>query len=526
MSRQDRKPDVTSNPTPHEVQEKNSIIQAVYHDSLTGLQLLQSVRNENGAITDFDWLFANKLVEELMGGISLKGKRFSEVCPPTDADDTFAIYSTVADTGNPAKFERSYERDGEQRWFLMTVTQYHDGLVVGMEDVTRQKQSEMELREQTHFIQSITEATPDILFVMNLETREFIYANRAVQVTLGYTESQVLEMEAPFFDIMYKEDVPFVLKHLEDMKKAADGELIEIDYRMWHADGTLKWFTDRNAVFRRDADGVPIEKIGISHDITAAKEAEEKIHALNKTLMSKNRELETLNSELKTFNNIAANDYKETLRTLYTNLEYIIKNDAANLSDGGKGNIRKAQTAIQKMKLLTDDIVAFSRIPTLDGSITTVDLNEIMQSVLSDLDDKIAETGASIQASNLPVIQGFPLLLSLLFYHLLDNAIKFRSSNALEISVSGKELAPTAAGSHEMRFEIQFTDNGIGFDPKQAEKIFSIFYRLHERSEYRGSGIGLAVCRKIMALHGGYITAEGQPGSGTTIKCFFPAEPV
>ncbi|MGK4569323.1 sensor histidine kinase [Flavobacterium sp. 3HN19-14] len=143
--------------------------------------------------------------------------------------------------------------------------------------------------------------------------------------------------------------------------------------------------------------------------------------------MSKNKELEALNSELKTFNDIAANDYKETLRSLYINLENIIKADSANLSDSGKANVRKAQTSIQKMKLLTEDIVSFSRIPTLDSNISTVDLNEILQNVLGEMSEKIKESNVRIDAEKLPVLQGMPMLISLLFFHILDNAIKFRS---------------------------------------------------------------------------------------------------
>jgi signal transduction histidine kinase len=266
--------------------------------------------------------------------------------------------------------------------------------------------------------------------------------------------------------------------------------------------------------------------LGIDIDITTSLAAEERIQTLNKTLSSKNRELENVNSELKTFNNIAANDYKETLRSLYINLENVIKSDASDMSDSGKANIRKAQTAIQKMKLLTEDIVSFSRIPMLDSSIMTVNLNGILQSSISDLNHKIQESGAKIEGQDLPIIQGMPILLTLLFYHLLDNAIKFRhNGKAPVIKVIGTEADSTAQSDSETHYKvISITDNGIGFDGKDSEKLFSIFFRLHERSEYRGSGIGLAVCRKIMALHGGFITAEGVPGDGTIIKCFFPTE--
>ena len=261
-------------------------------------------------------------------------------------------------------------------------------------------------------------------------------------------------------------------------------------------------------------------------DITASKQAEEKIMQLNMALHAKNRKLEALSSELKTFNTIAANDYNETLKHLYNSMEFIINNDAKNLSDAGKANIRRAQAAIQKTKLLTEDIIAFSKIHS-EEQMTLVDLNETLVIVLNGLDEKIKSENAKIRSDNLPVITGYPPLVSLLFHHLISNAMKFRekeSDPVIDITHSvkrGPEIEHSAALIDVTYNLISVVDNGIGFDPQEGEKIFTMFYRLHEKGKQKG-GIGLAICKKIMDLHGGFIGSECTPEC-TTFKCYFPA---
>lgn len=260
-------------------------------------------------------------------------------------------------------------------------------------------------------------------------------------------------------------------------------------------------------------------------DITVEKQAEEKIMQLNTALFTKNRRLEALSSELKTFTTIAANDYNETLKHLYNSMEFIINNDARNLSDAGKANIRRAQAAIQKMKLLTDDIISFSKIHS-DEQMIAVDLDEVLAVVVSGLDEKIKSENVVIRADTLPCITGYPSLISLLFHHLLSNAIKFRKEELNpEIDIrhsmkSGSEIEHSAALREVTYHLISIIDNGIGFDPQEREKIFTMFYRLHEKGKQKG-GIGLAICKKIMDLHGGFIESECTPEC-TTFKCYFP----
>ncbi len=266
--------------------------------------------------------------------------------------------------------------------------------------------------------------------------------------------------------------------------------------------------------------------IAYREDITIAKQAEEKIMQLNTALFAKNRKLEALSSELKTFTTIAANDYNETLKHLYNSMEFIINNDARNLSDAGKANIRRAQAAIQKMKLLTDDVISFSKIHS-DEQMIPVDLDEILAIVLSGLDEKIKSENAVVRSDKLPFVSGYPALISLLFYHLISNAIKFRKPEphpVIDIRHSvkkGSEIEHSAALNDITYNLISVIDNGIGFDPQEGEKIFTMFYRLHEKGKQKG-GIGLAICKKIMDLHGGFIASECTPEC-TTFKCYFPA---
>jgi light-regulated signal transduction histidine kinase (bacteriophytochrome) len=264
-------------------------------------------------------------------------------------------------------------------------------------------------------------------------------------------------------------------------------------------------------------------------DVTIAKQAEEKIMQLNKALFFKNRQLEALSSELKTFNTIAANDYNETLKNLYNSMEFIINNDAKNLSDAGKANIRRAQAAIQKMKLLTDDIVAFSKISS-EEQMTRVDLNDMLAIVLNGLEEKISAENAIIRCDKLPEIIGYPALISLLFYHLISNAIKFRKQEpdpVIDVTHAvkpGADIEHSAAIADVIYDMISVIDNGIGFDPQEGEKIFTMFYRQHEKGKQKG-GIGLAICKKIMDLHGGFIVSECTPEC-TTFKCYFPIQKI
>jgi len=265
--------------------------------------------------------------------------------------------------------------------------------------------------------------------------------------------------------------------------------------------------------------------------VERTKQLEEKeahLTKLNGSLFATNREMHALNSELKTFTTVAGTNYRETLRHLYIHLETIVMQDARNLSNSSRANLRRAQGAVQKMKLLTEDLISFSSLHETSVKEVNVDLDKILQAAVHDFESKPNHPEVEINCDHLPLISGYPSLLPLLFHNLLDNAIKFRKEDKQHVinitckEVNGEDLDIEGAEKDLRYYVISFTDNGIGFSQEQSGKIFEMFSQLHEKGKYRGSGVGLAVCKKIMEMHEGFITAEGIPDDGASFHCYFP----
>jgi signal transduction histidine kinase len=316
------------------------------------------------------------------------------------------------------------------------------------------------------------------------------------------------------------ENYPYYKTQFENLRQVVETGISKTRELHRYTDNGERWYLVSDSKF---GDGF----VNVWEDITEHKQAEAKIRELNRSLQINNRELASLNSELKTFNSIAATDYTDTLRKLYTNLEFIISNDARNLSDESKANVRRAQSAIQKMKLLTDDIVSYSKINTQDTDLQPVNLVAMLLNVEEDMRRIWPGTDIKIDCQDaMPEIQGYPFLLNLLFHHLVDNAIKFRKETTTPVIRVGCKPPqeyhhPSAiAGTRYNCYSI--ADEGIGFDKAHAEEIFKIFYRLHPKGAYKGSGIGLAICRKIMDVHGGFIEATSDAGKGACFLCYFP----
>ena len=269
-----------------------------------------------------------------------------------------------------------------------------------------------------------------------------------------------------------------------------------------------------------------IEKmLGVNMDITASLESAQKIMDLNESLLAMNKELHSLNSELRNFNSITANSYGETLRHVYINLETIVTNDARNLSDSGRANLRRAQSAIQKMKLLTNDINNYLELYDAGINKELISPKINLQNVLNEMKGKIEEANATIEISELPALSADPVLFSKLMTNLIDNSIKFKKPDENPVvrightKVAGLNNAFVALTGRPHTI-ITIADNGIGFET--TNRIFELFTQLEDKVKQKGSGMGLSICKKIMEMHGGYIIAEAEPGKGASFHCCFP----
>ena len=227
--------------------------------------------------------------------------------------------------------------------------------------------------------------------------------------------------------------------------------------------------------------------------------------------------LERSNQELESFAYVSSHDLQEPLRKIQTFGERLKATCSDALGPEGRDYVERMQKAASRMRGLIDDLLAFSRVSSKARPFTRVDLGAVAREVLGDLAPLIARTGARITLGELPVLEADPLQMRQLLHNLLANALKFRREGVPPLLSVRATLPPDP-----QHCEWEVEDNGIGFEEQHAERIFNVFQRLHGRDQYEGTGIGLAICRKIAERHGGGITARGTPGVGSIFHVSLP----
>lgn len=284
-------------------------------------------------------------------------------------------------------------------------------------------------------------------------------------------------------------------------------------YRLRTKSGQTKWVWEKGrGVYSYEKGLVAIE--GLITDISDRIRAEQKLQLYAVKLKKSNRELED-------FAHVASHDLQEPLRKVRTFGDRLMSKYGDRLGVNGRDYIARMQNASARMQTLISDLLAYSRVTTKTQPFTRINLEALVKEVLSDLEVRIEEVRARIEIGNLPVLWADPLQMRQLFQNLIGNALKFHVKNRPPlVKIYGLQSAPPGPSKQMSdrakppRVHIVVEDNGIGFDDKQAERIFGVFQRLHGKQEYEGTGVGLAVCKKIAETHGGSIVAQGCPGKG------------
>lgn len=262
----------------------------------------------------------------------------------------------------------------------------------------------------------------------------------------------------------------------------------------------------------RDAAGAVTGASVIARDVTARKLAEEMLHRLNEDLASSNRELEH-------FASVASHDLQEPLRMVSSYTQLLAKRYDGQLDEDAHEFIHYAVDGADRMQRLLQDLLSYSRVTSRGDPFAPVDTEVVLGEVMENLQLAIRESGAAVTHGSLPVVNGDRSQLMRVFQNLIANAIKFRKGDeppSVHVSCERRD--------GRWRFAVQ--DNGIGIDPKHFERIFLIFQRLHTRQEYPGTGLGLALCQRIVVRHGGEMWVESDVGQGTTFFFTIPAENV
>ena len=242
-------------------------------------------------------------------------------------------------------------------------------------------------------------------------------------------------------------------------------------------------------------------------------------------------DLERSNRDLQDFANIASHDLQEPLRKIQTFGELLQERYQPQLDERGQNYLQRIHESAQRMQTLVLELLSYSRLTSRGRPFESVDLTQIAQMVLTDLEVQIDETQAHIELGSLPTLQADATQMRQLLQNLLSNALKFvADGNSPLIRVSGREyneLHPRTGQKAPAQYcEIQVSDNGIGFEEKYLDRIFQPFQRLHGRGDYDGTGMGLAICRKIVERHGGSISARSAPGKGATFIVKLPKQQV
>ena len=261
----------------------------------------------------------------------------------------------------------------------------------------------------------------------------------------------------------------------------------------------------------RDVKNRPHRMIALAQNITEPRRAMEEVNALNEMLEKRAAELAESNAELERFAFVSSHDLQEPLRIITSFLQLLKKRYGTELDETAQQYIAFAVDGAERMKRLISDLLEYSRLGSSKDDNVPVDLNVLLQEVLPLFSETISSTQATIDISHLPTVHGKKVQLLQLFQNLVSNALKYRSDDAPVIRISSED-----EGAHWL---FRVCDNGIGIDPKFHEKIFVIFQRLHSKTEYSGTGIGLAICKKIVERHGGKMWVEAAAGKGSCF-CF------
>ncbi|HSU51506.1 MAG TPA: ATP-binding protein [Segetibacter sp.] len=244
---------------------------------------------------------------------------------------------------------------------------------------------------------------------------------------------------------------------------------------------------------------------------------EEKYRKLSEKLKEANAELENINW-------IGSHDLKEPLRKIQLFASRILEEEQESASEMIFNSVKRMNESAKRMQTLLADILSYSKLSHVEDGFESVDISNLIKNVIKDLSFEISEKNAIIECGDLPTVKGVPFLLQQLLVNLLRNALKFSKAGTVpHVMIYYKDdYPPIELESNNLFYKIVISDNGIGFDNQHKDHIFKVFKRLHDNSDYSGSGIGLALCKKIMQSHNGYITAEGSPGIGANFSLYFP----
>ncbi len=444
----------------------------------------------------------------------VNGKYLNEVIPPASFNFVNEKYQRCVAEKNTLTWEETSEYPSGTKTGIVNINPVLDEsgtciMIIGsVHDITERKKAELQIAESEQRYRQIVETAQEGIWMLDKEFRT-VFANKKLCDIFEYSPDEILGKQ--YLDFMDEERKELAKKIIRGIES---GITENFDFYFLTKTGKSIWANlsvspiwDNTGKF----DGV----LAMVTDITRRKRNEELLKKSEADLDLKNKELERKNKELEQFAYVASHDLQEPLRTISSFVKLLKQQYEGKLDEKADKYLSFIVDSSDRMKVLIKDLLDYSRIG-IKNQLERVDCNSIIHDVMADIELVIRDFNAEIVYGDLPVINGYPTELKQLFQNLLINAIKF----------SKKDISPKiniSVNKADGYWKFAFADNGIGIEKIHQERIFVIFQRLHTRSEYKGSGIGLSHCKKIVELHHGKIWVESEPGNGSifyfTIPC-------
>lgn len=398
------------------------------------------------------------------------------------------------------------------------------GIKITLIDVTEKVEARKKIEESEKRFRSLTESIPQLIWETDEKGNALFTSGKWFEYT-----GVVPTGEAVWKAMIHPDD--FDENNKIWSNSLATGEVYRADVRVLRKDGTYRW----HAVIGEpvlNKDNKIIKWVGAFTDIQTEKaftqELEKQVTARTKELEHKNIELEQMNKELQSFAYISSHDLQEPLRKIQTFATQIIEKESENLSDYGKDKFQRMQNAAQRMQTLINDLLSYSRTNIQERIFEKVNLSKIIDEVKEDLREELEQKNAIIESNETCEVSIIPFQFRQLLYNLASNSLKFSNPDVRPVIqikstfAKGEDLNNETLAKEVLYCHISIADNGIGFEPQYNKKIFEVFQRLHGKLEYTGTGIGLAIVKKIVENHNGVITATGEKNKGATFDIYIP----